>query len=62
MVEPVSKGEDVGELSGRTVRKLQELIKQIEQETGKPFTQVVQPSISTYDKAPLGRVRETLDG
>ena len=62
MVEPVSKGEDVGELSGRTVRKLQELIKQIEQETGKPFTQVVQPSTSTYDEVQLGRGGKTLDG
>jgi hypothetical protein len=62
MLEKVYKGEDVGELSGRTVRKLQELIKQIEQETGKPFTQVVQPSTSTYDEVQLGRVGKTLDG
>ena len=62
LLERVYKGEDVGQLSGRTVRKFQELIQQIEQQTGKPFTQVVQPGISTYDEVQLGRVGKTLDG
>jgi hypothetical protein len=50
-----------GELSEKTVRAIHEKVAQIELATGKPFTEVVQPSVSTYGEVQLGKVGETVD-
>ncbi|CAD6543284.1 hypothetical protein [Paraburkholderia metrosideri] len=50
-----------GELSEKTVRAIHEKVAQIELSTGKPFTEVVQPSVSTYGEVQLGKVGETVD-
>ena len=50
-----------GEYSSRSIRKCQEIIQQIEKETGKPFTEVVKPSISTYGEVQLGKIDDTLN-
>lgn len=49
-----------GDYSSRSVRKCQEIIQQIEKETGKPFTDVVRPSISNYKEVQLGKIDDTL--
>lgn len=45
----------------RTIQKCQELIKEIEIETGKPFAEVVKPGISSYGEVQLNKVSDTLD-
>jgi hypothetical protein len=50
-----------GELSEKTLRAIHEKVAQIELATGKPFTEVVQPSVSTYGEVQLGKVGETVD-
>lgn len=49
----IYRGESVGELSVRTINKSKELIAQLEQTTGKQFTDVVRPSISNYKDVQL---------
>jgi hypothetical protein len=50
-----------GELGDKTVRAIQEKVAQIELVSGKPFAEVVQPSVSTYGEVQLGKVGETVD-
>lgn len=57
----IAKGENVDGLKDSTVRIIQEKIKFIETETGKSFTEIVKPGISSYDEVQLGRVGQTLD-
>ena len=49
-------------ISFRTINKCKAVIQQIENETGKTFTEVVRPGISTYNEVQLGNVDKTLDG
>ena len=49
-------------MTSSTIKKCQEAIKQIEQETSKPFSEVVRPGISTYKEVQLGKIDETIDG
>lgn len=62
LLTKVVNGENLEGISTRTVNKYKELILQIEQETGKPFSEVVQSGISNYDEVQLGKVGGTLDG
>jgi hypothetical protein len=55
----VLKG-NTGELSDKTVRAIQEKVAQIELASGKPFSEVVQPSVSTYGEVQLGKVEQTV--
>ena len=57
----IANGEKVDGLKDSTVRLIKEKIQQIQSETGKPFTEIVKPGISTYDEVQLGRVGQTLD-
>lgn len=57
----VLKG-NTGELSDKTIRAIQEKVAQIELASGKPFSAVVQPSVSTYSEVQLGKVDETVNG
>ncbi len=56
----VLKG-NTGELSDKTVRAIHEKVAQIEFASGKPFAEVVQPSVSTYSEVQLGKVDETVN-
>lgn len=55
----VLKG-NTGALGDKTVRAIHEKVAQIEFASGKPFAEVVQPSVSTYSEVQLGKVDETV--
>lgn len=61
IISKVLSGESVPELSTRSVNVILEKVKEIEFESGKPFNEVVQPSISTYSEVQQGMVHATLD-
>ena len=52
---------DTGELSDKTVRAIQSKIRDIEQLSGRPFDEVVKPSVSDYSEVQLGKVHHTLN-
>lgn len=62
LITKIASGENINGVSTRTINKCKELIHQIENETGKPFAEVVRPGISTYREVQLGNVDKTLDG
>lgn len=55
----VIKGDTDG-LNSRSVRAILEKVEKIQQETGKPFEEVVRPSVSTYGGVQQGQVHDTL--
>lgn len=61
VLSKIAKGENVDGLKDSTVRIIREKIQLIESETGKSFTEIVKPGISSYDEVQLGRVGQTLD-
>lgn len=61
LLEKVYNGENIEGITSRTIRKCLETIKKIEQETSKPFTEVVRPGLSTYKEVQIGKIDETLD-
>lgn len=62
LLEKVYNGYNIEGISSSTIKKCQEAIKQIEQETSKPFSEVVKPGISTYKEVQIGKIDETIDG
>lgn len=60
-IDKILLGEDVGDLSQRTINAVKEKVQIIEQETGKSFREVVRPAISDYREVQQGKVHETLD-
>ena len=61
VLEKIYNGENVPELSSRSLKKCQEAIRQIENETGKPFPEVVKPGLSSYNEVQIGKIDQTLD-
>ncbi|EEX53747.1 hypothetical protein HMPREF6745_0861 [Prevotella sp. oral taxon 472 str. F0295] len=61
LLEKVYNGENIDGITSRTIRKCQETIKQIEEETSKPFAEVIRPGLSTYDEVQYGKVNDTID-
>ena len=57
----IANGEPVEGLRLSTITNIRQKIELIEKETGKPFGEVVRPSISKYDEVQLGKVGKTLD-
>ncbi|QTD35683.1 hypothetical protein [Pseudomonas fluorescens] len=55
----VMNGES-GDLNGKSVRAILAKVKEIEQESGKPFQDVVKPSVQNYADPQQGKVLETL--
>lgn len=53
--------QDGSPLSQKSINGIQAKIREIEQLSGKPFEQVVKPSISTYAEVQQGEVHKTLD-
>ncbi|WP_208450192.1 hypothetical protein [Burkholderia cepacia] len=53
---------NTGDLSDKTIRAIHEKVAQIELVSGKPFSEAVQPSVSTYGEVQLGKVDETVNG
>ena len=62
IISKIANGENIEGLHSRTIRACKETIEQIERETGKSFSEVVRPGISTYKEVQLGSVNKTLDG
>ena len=62
LLAKVYNGENIEGIASKTIKKCQEAIKQIEQETSKPFSEVVRPGISTYKDVQLGKIDDTIDG
>lgn len=58
----IANGDNVNNLNERSIGKIKELIEKIENETGKPFFDVVRSGISNYKDVQIGRIDETLDG
>lgn len=56
----IKNGESVKDFSDKTINSILNKIKQIEQETGKDFEDVVKSSISTYREVQQGKITETL--
>ncbi len=54
-------GGDTGEFNDKTIRACRSFVAKIEEATGKPFTDVVKPSISSYREVQIGTVDRTLD-
>lgn len=62
IISRIANGENIEGFHSRTIRACKETIEQIEKETGKSFSEVVRPGISTYKEVQLGSVNKTLDG
>lgn len=62
LINKIANNENIDGISIKTINKCKSLIKQIEEESGKSFSDVVKPGLSTYDEVQLGSVDETLDG
>ncbi|WP_323143577.1 hypothetical protein [Massilia phyllosphaerae] len=56
----VIKGDTDG-LNSKSVRAILEKVEKIQQETGRPFEEVVRPSVSTYGEVQQGQVHDTLN-
>lgn len=62
LIENIMKNGEAGELSQRSISKLRQLVIEIEQKTGKQFSDVVRPSVSNYSEVQQGVVHRTIDG
>lgn len=62
LIHKIANGENIEGISIRTINKCKEVIRQIEDETGKSFANVVRPGLSNYNEVQLGNVDTTLDG
>lgn len=60
-VTNIKNGVPVDDLSEKTRTAVLNKIKEIEQQSGKPFETVVQPSSSTYSEVQTGKVNDTID-
>ncbi|MEI7840812.1 MAG: hypothetical protein WCJ11_09955 [Methylococcaceae bacterium] len=60
-VTSIKNGVLVDDLSEKTRTAVLNKIKEIEQQSGKPFETVVQPSSSTYSEVQTGKIDETID-
>lgn len=60
-IQKIINGDNVDNIHSRTIETAKKLIKEIENETNRPFNDVVKPSISDYSDVQLGKVNETLD-
>lgn len=54
IINKIANGENIEGIHSRTIRACKEAIEQIEKETGKSFSEVVRPGISTYKEVQLG--------
>lgn len=58
----IKNGDYIEGLRGTTQEKIRNLIRSLEERTGKDFNEVVQPSISKYGDVQVNTVEKTLDG
>lgn len=60
LIMRVINGDEAG-LNTKTVNAILEKVKEIEAVTGRPFTEAVQSSVSSYPSVQLGQIDQTLD-
>lgn len=60
VIEAIRNGQIPEGLSEKTARAIQNKIEKIEQLSGRPFTEMVEPSIANYDEVQLGKISETV--
>ncbi|MBB3175596.1 hypothetical protein FHR90_003458 [Endobacter medicaginis] len=60
-IQTLLNGGHIEGLSSKSEEAIRQLAKQIEQQAGKPFTEVVQPSVSDYSDVQIVRAPTTLD-
>lgn len=60
-IAKISRGEHVEGLSQKTIDAIKIKIEKIEANSGKPFDEVIKPSISKYADVQQGKIHETLD-
>lgn len=56
----ISKGEPV-DLGDRKVANIRDWLRKYEEETGKPFTETIKPSVSSYDEVQQGVAHDTVE-
>lgn len=57
----IQAGEDIPDLNKHSEKVILEKIKEITESSGRPFDDVVRPSISRYDEVQQGKIHQTLD-
>lgn len=60
VIKKILSGDTSG-ISSKTVNACKDKILEIEQITGKPFTEVVKPAVTNYSEVQLGRVDDTIN-
>nr|WP_298522098.1 hypothetical protein [uncultured Halomonas sp.] len=60
-IQRVMSGQNVEDLSEKTIRSLQAKVAEIETQTGRPFNDVVRPGVSDYAEVQQGAINDTLD-
>lgn len=60
MIEALRRGENPSNLSAKTIRSILKKVSDIEKSTGRPFSKVVQKSVSDYDEVQIGASHNTL--
>lgn len=60
IIEAIRKGYIPDNLNEKSVNAILSKVEQIERESGRSFSEMVQPSISNYDEVQLGKIPETV--
>lgn len=60
-IQDVIDGKPVEGLSEKTVRAIKDKVAEIENSTGRTFSDVIRPGVSDYKDVQLGKINETLD-
>ncbi|MEH2308244.1 hypothetical protein [Nostoc sp.] len=60
-IQKILNGENVKGITTRTAQRIQEKAHEIEQLSGRPFNQTVQPASSNYSDVQIGKVDDTLN-
>jgi hypothetical protein len=61
IIDKILKGQQVEGITSRTAQKIQEKAQEVEQMSGRPFSQTVQAGSSNYEDVQIGKVDDTLD-
>lgn len=60
VIEAIRNGQIPEGLSEKTARAIQSKVEKIELTSGRPFNEMVEPSIANYDEVQLGKISETV--
>ncbi|MFJ7971734.1 hypothetical protein [Psychrobacillus sp. NPDC096389] len=60
LIEQIRSGVNPEHLNERSIRSILQKVEEIERQTGKPFQDVVKPSIANYDEVQLGTIGKTV--